>query len=286
MSQGFKGINLLPLRERFCDGQMVCRFLRPLSSGEPLVLAIPGGPGLSSRYLDPFMQTIAERVGANVATMDLPNHGESVVSSSAVLTYPDCLHLVARAVQEIQTRSGALFVFGQSMGARLAFDLLAELDKAPDGTLLTGFPFKFEISSRLISTLNELPLESEEGPDAERIHAQNWKKMLPVYASQPLAPEVFDALAMREKVPNGHDMLRDTPDIGAVAELIPRNAPLLIVEATNDPVVPDGNWETLRSLLPHATFTCMENVGHFPMVEDGEATLGAFADFMKLGARS
>lgn len=286
MSQEFKGITLLPLREKFCEGQIVCRFLRPLSSGEPMVLVIPGGPGLSSRYLDPFMQTIAERVGVNVATMDLPNHGESVVNSSAVLAYPDCLHLVAQAVQEIQRRTGALFLFGQSMGARIAFDLLAELDKAPDATLLTGFPFKFEISSRLISTLNELSLESEEGPDAERIHAENWKKILPVYVVQPLAPEVFSALATREKVPNAHDMLRDTPAIDAVAEQIPQDARLLIVEAVKDPVVPDGNWETLRSLLPHATFTRMENVGHFPMVEDGETTLRVFTDFMKLGARS
>lgn len=272
---------LLPLRETFCDGQMVCRLLRPLNPNESLVLAIPGGPGLSSHYLDPFMRTLSERTGVNVATLDLPNHGGSKITThSDPLSYAQCLSFVKQSIEAIQKQSKALVVFGQSFGARLAFDLLADLEKAPLATLLTGFPYVFQISSRLISRLNDLPLKSEEGPNAEKIHAENWKKILPVYTVKPLAEGVFNALATREELSDGHKMLQDAPPIEKIAKDITSDASILIIEAHQDPVVPDANWKILRSLLPNATFAPIDDVGHFPMAEKPDDVVTAFSAFI------
>lgn len=276
------GSLLLPLRETFCNGQMVCRLLRPLNPNESLILAIPGGPGLSSRYLDPFMRSLSERTGLNVATLDLPNHGDSKITSHGdPLSYAQCLSFIKQTVEEMQKQSKALLIFGQSFGARLAFDLLADLEKAPAVTLLTGFPYVFQISSGLISRLNDLPLQSEEGPDAEKIHAENWKKILPVYAVKPLSQEVFDALATREEVPNGHSMLQGAPPVENVSEKIREPNSILIIQAEQDPVVPDENWIMLRNLLPHATFFPLEDVGHFPSAENPGAVLEAFSNFVR-----
>ena len=270
--------NLLPVRETFCNGKIVCRFLRQVTTSEPTIVAIPGGPGLSSRYLDPFMRKLSERTGANVATMDLPNHGESKVSDGA-LTYMECLSYVRQSIEEIQKKSKSLIVFGQSFGARLAFDLLSELDQVPSATLLTGFPYVFRVSSTLIARLNDLPLESEEGPEAEKIHAENWKKILPVYAVKPLPEDIFNALAKREEVRDGHKMLEGAHPIEEVAKAID-GASILIIEAESDLVVPDNNWEVLRTHLPTATFAKVEGVGHFPSAEDPEAVLRAFSAFI------
>ena len=276
------GSLLLPQRETFCNGQMGCRLLRPLNPNELLILAIPGGPGLSSRYLDPFMRALSERTGLNVATLDLPNHGESKVTSHGdPLSYVLCLSFIKQAVEEMQKQSKALVIFGQSFGARLAFDLLAGLEKVPTATLLTGFPFVFQVSSGLISRLNDLPLQSEEGPDAEKIHAENWKKILPVYAAKPLSKEAFNALAIREEVPDGHRMLQDAPPIEEIVKGITSDASILIIEAHQDPVVPDDNWKVLRGLLPNATFATVDNVGHFPVAESPEDVLVAFSNFIR-----
>lgn len=272
---------LLPLREKFCDGQITCRLLRPLGKEETVIVAIPGGPGLSSRYLDPFMGKLSKVTGANVATMDLPNHGESKLSANGTLSYTQCLGFVRRAVEEIQAKSQSIAIFGQSFGARLAFDLLAELKETPSATLLTGFPYIFQVSSRLIERLNKLPLQSEEGPEAEKIHAENWKTILPVYAVKPLSSEAFNALATREEVPNGHGMLQGAPPIEEVAEKLKTPQSILIIQADEDPVVPDDNWNILKSLLPEANFVELEGVGHFPMAESPEAVLEAFYDFAK-----
>ena len=278
---------LLPATEAFCNGQIICRFLRAQAPKDLLIVAIPGGPGLSSIYLDPFMANLAERTGANVAVMDLPNHGASLIKEvTTPLSYIQCRGFVKKAVEEISRKTPSVVLFGQSFGARLTFDLLAELEMPPLAAFLTGFPYIFEISSALEAKLNELPLEPEEGPRAEEIHAENWRKILPLYTVQPVTGEVSEALATRVEVPGGHLMLQDVPPIEDVAKAINPTIPMVVIEAQLDPVVPDNNWNVLRSLLSDASFKKLENVGHFPMVEKPEEVLGAFSELIARSRRN
>lgn len=268
----------LPVKVSFCDGQIVCHFLRTPQPNDTLVLAIPGGPGLSSLYLDFFMGLVAERLGVNVATMDLPNHGDShLKNQSTPIFYPQCLDFVTKAVEEISHRVRSLILFGQSFGARLAFDLSASLETPPHATLLTGFPYTFQISTALATRLDALPLETEVGAFAAQKRSDNWRKILPLYTVKPLASEIFEALATRAMVPNEYQMLEGAPQIQSIAKTVSPKHHMTIVEAVLDPVVPDNNWEVLRSLLPHASFVEIINVGHFSMVERPQEVLSVIS---------
>jgi pimeloyl-ACP methyl ester carboxylesterase len=131
----------LPMHHFYCQEQIACRFLRSPSKNEPLVITIPGGPGLSGNYLDNFLIDLAQHANINVGIMDLPNHGESVLSLTKLpLTYKNCFDLTNSMLNELAQQAKELILFGQSFGARLAFDLLAFSHTKIIGGFLTAFP--------------------------------------------------------------------------------------------------------------------------------------------------
>lgn len=270
--------------QRYCEGEMTARFVRPPHANDSLVLTVPGGPGLGSRYLDPFLEELSRKTGLNVGLLDLPNHGDSVVSASKLpLSYEECLKLVSKAIVEIGAQTGGLFLFGQSFGARLVFDFLAASAQPIKGAIFAGFPYVFRNSSALTQKLENVELEAEDVIDLEEAFARNWRKILPHYLPRPLSPEVFQALASGTKWIGNEKMLEDAPAIESVAKCLsakhalPR---LVVFQGEFDEVVPDKNLAALMSLLPAAHFHKITGAGHFPMVEEMPKTLDAFSNFV------
>jgi pimeloyl-ACP methyl ester carboxylesterase len=257
---------------------MTARFLFPLSAERATILCIPGGPGLGSSYLDPFMVELAKSADVNAGILDLPNHGASLVRPERLpLSYEDCIRLVHSAVAEIAHATGALFLFGQSFGARVAFDLLPSLPGLR-GAILAGFPYVFQMSDSMLERIGALDLEPLDN-DPDGAFARNWKKIFPLYTTEPLPMPVAAALAAGTRWVGNERMLENVPAIEPIARNLSQLAPaipLLILQGESDAVVPDGNWETLRELVPAARFAMINGAGHFPMVEKPEATLSEF----------
>ncbi|MDE2142371.1 MAG: alpha/beta hydrolase [Elusimicrobia bacterium] len=278
-----------PLREHYplVDGQMFCAARRPFSRGESVVVTIPGGPGLSGDYLQPFLAKLSEATALNTALLDLPNHGRSVIKPEAMpLTYSGCLKLLDSALHEISGKCGGIVLFGQSFGARLAFDLLATSGIKFRGAVLTGFPYQFEISKALLRKLGSLELEAFTGsPKDEEVFARNWRKLIPHYTAQPLATEVFEQLASGTRWAGNDAMIEAPPSLESVAAIInaqPAAATrVLILQGSADPVVPDRNTEALKRVIPAARFREVPEAGHFVMIEKPEPTLSAMADFIR-----
>ena len=279
---------LLAHKKQLCDGRLTARFLRQVPNQEPLVVCIPGGPGLGSSYLDPFMFQLAQRASVNTGILDLPNHGESAATEGS-LTYPECADLVGRAVLELISNSQCLFLFGQSFGARLVFDLLPKLGSL-GGAILTGFPYAFQNSEGLLEKIGNLSLEPLENPaEPDAVFARNWKKIFPLYTTRPLAPTIADALSTGTRWSGNDRMLENVPPIERTVEALSHNAaipPILILEGDADGVVPDDNFDTLKRLVPYAKFERVRDAGHFPMVEQKEQVLSALTAFISAARKS
>lgn len=269
-------MNYLPIKKQFRAGMMVARFLREPSQDEMLLVGIPGGPGLSGRYLDPFMVSLSSALKCNVGMVDLPNHDESPESPG--LHYSECLEYVAKTLKEIQGQCKEFLLFGQSFGARLAFDAVSSQDVSPKALMLCGFPYKFQSSAKLYQQLEQLSLQPLEGNNIEQRFADNWRKIIPSNLKSPISDADNQALGAGTKWIGNEHMLEGAPTLDGKHIFSFRIA---ILEGEHDLVVPDGNLETLTYLLPEARIYKIAGAGHFPMIEKPRETIGAFSDFLR-----
>jgi pimeloyl-ACP methyl ester carboxylesterase len=273
----------LPLKLRYLNNEIACRFLRKPSSYEPLVMAIPGGPGLSGQYLDHFLIQLSEYMNINVGIFDLPNHGESVLTLTKLpLSYQDCHDLVIQTLKEIANLSDKIIIFGQSFGARLAFDALTSLKEQLAGAFLTGFPYEFQMSKKMQDKINLFPMDSKDDLGLEEYFAKSWINMLPHCTYHPLPSDIFNALISDLKLSGNEHILDDVPSIEVSAAILSQQLALPkigILQGCSDGVVPDDNILKLKSIVPYAQYYEIEKCGHFPMVEKSEETLRAFSQF-------
>lgn len=271
----------LPIKQLHCQGQIVGRYMRVLSSAEPLILTIPGGPCLSSQYLDNFLIKLSSALKVNVGVIDLPNHGDSnIASENFPLTYPKCLNLLKQLLIEFANQHIKLILFGQSLGARLAFDLIAQTDIQIGGSFLTGLPYQFQMSDGLLKKIKNVDLGQSEKNDNQ---VRAWKKILPFYTYAPLAKEISVLLVSDMKFSGNEHLLDDVPSIETSAEAVLKKysmPPIMIVQGDKDGVVPDNNLLKLKKIIPSASFVELQNCGHFPMLENPEKTLEEFSKFM------
>ena len=269
----------LPVKRKYCGNEMTFRFLNPPSKNEYLVLTIPGGPNLSGTYLDPFLVRLAERTNINVGILDLPNHGESKgLGKERKFSYEDCCELLRRAICELTEDCTNLILFGQSFGARLAFDLLARLEIKISGLFLTGFPHKFEHSTDFENKFNELEINPNDGP---RI---NLKKKFSVYTVVPFPDELLFAINSELRKEENSAMLEETPSITDSAEFIVRNkknTPITILEGDSDLIIPDNNLLELKRIIPQASCITIKKTGHYLLWLKGQKKLvDIFSSFL------
>lgn len=268
---------------RYVGGQIACRSLRPFKASERTILTIPGGPGLGNSYLEPFLMELAKRTGLNVALVDLPNHGESIVAKNdPPLDYRRTVELLRFWLKQVVKDTGGVVLFGQSLGARLAFDLLANHAARVQAAVLTGFPCRFENSTALSARLANVTFEDlTEGPEDEERFARNWRKVLPFYTPQSLPREAAEALASGTKWRGNEHMLDGAPSLDDVAAgNSDSKQAVLVIQGAQDMVVPDGNLAALKGALPKAEFREIPDAGHFVMVEKPEQTAELIRAFL------
>lgn len=268
----------LPIGKNYYQNEVACRFLHHPVEKKCLIMTIPGGPGLSGTYLDHFLFDLANRIDVNVGILDLPNHGKSrILRKKDNLLYKDCLKMVISTINEISRDFGNLVLFGQSFGARLAFDALAESEAKIMGLFLTGFPYKFEHSSSLINKINNFHSDEEN----LKKHAEG---IFSLYTVIPFSTELIQAITSEVCKEENGKMLDETPEIEVSAEFIRKNkihVPIFVLEGDSDIVIPDDNLLRLKEIIPHASFKKIKNCGHFVMIENEEETIKNFSSFIE-----
>jgi len=256
---------------------------KPLKN-ESLIIFIPGGPCLSGKYLEYFAYTLSQQNEMNVGLLSLPNHDDSILDGTELpLSYQRCLEFVREMLDEVNIYTNKLILFGQSFGARLAFDLLGYYEKNIPSVFLTGFPYQFEISSTLLNKLESLENITDSNNSEEFNFQKTWENMLPFYSYSSLPPDILEILSSNTRYKGNQKILNYVPPIEETINRLEKRKSqhhIAILQGENDLVVPDNNIEKLKSLIPQAQYFLIEKCGHFAMIEQQQKTLEAFSDFM------
>src|SRR5579885_542389 len=136
--------DVLPHSSAVGKERLAVRSLAPIGSTSDLLLTLPGGPGLSGRYLDSFLASLDLGDSWNTAILDLPGHGLSTTNRK--IRYPELVEIIGDAVGAVRSSHERVLLWGHSLGGRLVLDISG--NQRIERAVLTGTPARFEPSSR------------------------------------------------------------------------------------------------------------------------------------------
>jgi pimeloyl-ACP methyl ester carboxylesterase len=237
-----------------------------------------------------------------VAHWDYRGHGQSEVSAKgdyALRVHVDDLERITREVMARGDGRPPHHV-GFSMGVRVVLELYRRRPElVPSMTLIAGGPATPDPSAwflRLVGGRDMLgramrtltPLVPVASPLVHRVLASRLAYPLGrvtglLRARAPRADIQELTLALARMDPRGYWMmmrgLLEAPSSWDVLPLV--RVPTLLVAAKNDLLVPMGEMERMRQLLPHARWLLVEDAGHAGLVEAGTEIAEAVRHFLR-----
>ena len=240
----------LPIPQSFCNGHISARFLRPVRKYETLIVAVPGGPALPSRYLDAFMLGLSKHLGANVGVIDLPNHGGSVIPFDKLpLRYSGCVSYVSRTLRELSFITDKLVIIGHHSGARMILDMIVQQGCRTRAVVLINTPGGTCSMSRWKASILQLFSSGICNEEAGDLAAEvKWDGNEQVFDS---APSLRDTL------------IKVGPDT--------QRPPMFFLDGENNSLEQDDLFRVLQILFPEAVHTKIPHSNGFSMLENPEA---------------
>jgi pimeloyl-ACP methyl ester carboxylesterase len=257
--------------QKFLGGLINVRLSEPLTRGSKVLLGIPGGPGISGRYMDDITQTIAKRIGAVALVVDLPNHdGSGRLRRDGDLSYPEARSMLVDLLRELHQYGVEIVLFGHSMGAAIALDLLKTMAVPIKKTILISMPITWDGSEDFANFARSVAAEEESWPTEEEFKTW-WKKVLPCYFYRKPTAHETELLAGRTFWISNESFAEDLPSATESAAFLKDKdllKDILYMEGERELVLPKDNFARVKIALPGAEAHRLERTGHFPMLED------------------
>lgn len=273
-------------QSRLADNAINVRYAKEPNGNGQLVLVIPGGPGISGKYLDAFTLELSRRLEqSDVAILDLPHHDASrVAGRTENLTYPEVRELMVKAVAELAAQNKSIVLVGHSLGALIAMDLVAHSPIKFEKVVLADIPTTFDVSKEFSDGLRKAGVADEVAWPTEQSFSVWWGKIIPLYFKrQPTAEEV--ALLNSETYWLGNERFTDNaPAFALLAKSFETKGVIertYYLEGERDLLPPDGNFQTVKAALPGVKAELIADTGHFPMLEAPELTVEKVVNFIK-----
>ena len=240
----------LPIPQFFSNGHIAGRFLRPLRKYESLVIAVPGGPALPSRYLDEFMLGLSQHLSANVGVIDLPNHGSSVIPFDKLpLRYASCMSYISRTLRELSLLTDKLVIVGHHTGARMILDMIVQQGCRTRAVILIDTPGGTCTMNRWKADVLQLFSSGISQGEATNLAAEiKWDGNEQIFER---APSLRDTL------------LKVNPDT--------QRPPMLFLGSEKDNLDQDDLFQVLQTLFPQAVHTKIPHTNGFSMLENPDA---------------
>ncbi len=266
---------------------------RERGSGTPILL-LAGGPGFSSRYLEPVADSLAS--GWRAVLFDQRGTGASLaaLADSADMTLPNCIEDL-EAVREALGQD-RLIVLGHSYGGMLAMAWATEHPEHVRALVLLGSggpDFEFaswfndNIAMRLRPEDRELGKKWRDSTlvaaDPDQAALERFKAKVPGYffdhdagvaARSMFAPGDYHLWV--NAVLFDH-MQRDGFDLKPA--LARCTAPVLVLQGRQDPVG-ELTAMSIQSAMPGAKVTFLERCGHLPWIEKPAEMYAALREFL------
>ncbi len=267
---------------------------RELGRGRPL-LVLSGGPGFSSEYMRP----VAERLSRTCRCILLDQRGTGRSHMEAItpqnMTLALCIADLDALRESLHLERWSLL--GHSWGGMLAMAYAAAHPDRVDALLLIGpggtdLSFRSYFGDNIRMRLLPEDLEASThwhdptvlAADPRRAAVEQLKAMLPGYVynrafvaglRQAFTPEGFTSEVFRTLMA---DLEKQGYDLHLPLQRFHR--PTLILQGRQDPV---GEATALRTheIIAGSTLRWVEKSGHFPWVEQPEATYTALEEFLR-----
>lgn len=263
-------------------------------TGTPVVL-LAGGPGFSSRYLEPVGDSLATEWRA--VLLDERGTGASIatIADSAAMTLPNCIE----DIEALRTKLGEerLIVLGHSYGGMLAMAWAAAHPEHVRGLVLldSGGPdfeftswFNDNIDMRLRPEDRELSRKWRDSTlvaaDPDQAALERFKAKVPGYffnreagvkSREMFAPGDYhiwvNAVLFDHMQRAGYDLKPTLKNC---------TAPALILQGRQDPIG-DLTAVSIRDALPKSKLVFLERCGHLPWVEKPVEMYASLREFLR-----
>lgn len=266
-------MSILPYEFELVSKKLVARCRHEIEPNSPLIVGVPGGPGISGKYLDQFIGELGDRYQMNTLVLDLPNHSSHPgLLVDPFLNYPGTVEILRQAFEALSQHE--LIVLAHSFGARLMIDLFSLINVKINFTVMMSLPASYETSTEYSDRvfkggLSNLKIGSEED------FAHYWKGILPFYFHESTArlarsPTLTDGTCW-EKTTRMTEMTPTIEDSAARVKGMPTSfSSILYLEGADDLRLAFGNVDRLKKNFLHWEYQTLSNTGHFPMLERPE----------------
>lgn len=252
---------------KFVHGTVHTRIGSDLAAGSKLLLGIPGGPGIQGRYMDQITTSLADRIGAIPMVVDLPNHDSSTrINSGVPMVYSEARTMLIELLHELTASGSTLVLFGHSLGAVIALDLLSSQKVPIEKTILVGMPIEFERNPAFTRFL----VESGAPEFADEPGFANWwKAVLPAYFFRKATQQELDLLTNRTFWFANAQFTEGMPSARQIASTLKRELikSLIYIEGEKEIVIPHDNFKRVADAFPTISKSIISETGHFPMLE-------------------
>lgn len=269
------------IEQTFCDGVVSTRLARALNSEESLVVCVPGGPGITGRYMDDMAAAIASDCGLNVLVLDLPNHDSSKRFRGPTLPmeYIEAQEILLKFFDEIRGKYSTMMLLGHSLGGVIALDLLAN-GVCANGVVLISVPYTFSTKDEFRSLLERLNGGSKDWHNEEEF-VKWWSRILPGYFySQPSADAARILTSKTFHMPN-KQFLKGLPTAEeSLRSVSISEGKCLYVEGEKEWILPPRNLEDMCGALKQRDLKKVKGAGHFIMLEKKDDLLALIAPFV------
>ena len=231
----------------------------------PQTVVMVHGLGASSRQLQGFTDELASE-GCPTLLFDLPGFADG--RSAETYTIDVMENDLSRRIDELSNDTPVV-ILGNSMGGLLAMRYaIAHQDKVA-GLILVAPAFWSEeglpVSGQQLVTLADPQTPSDMRSYLDRV----WSD----------ASAVDIDLALREhRSVNVNGAIQDlAPSLATGEAGIPESVlqnlsvPVLIIQGTDDGIVPPALSQSLNGILPYSEFVLIEDAGHWPQMEQPDA---------------
>jgi len=269
---------------RSSDGRLVEMVLyRPTDSrrrylDQPMLVALPGGPGSGIRYLCSTLDEVGDRAHMEVAYLNLPGPHCLARSGEDAWCWIELLEgIISRLLESRHDKRVVLF--GHSFGAFLALMAGIRMQSLNGLILCGGLPampnnplagFKNDDAGQL-AALSEVMQGLAADDEAYR---QGWEKFLPLLLAKPDDDETGTMLLgdlgmCRQTHANGLRAIGQFDYRQLLGEV---DCSTLVITGDQDRLTPMSAWNPHVPMLTERgwDFSLIPDAGHFPTHENGD----------------
>lgn len=266
--------------ELLASTNIAVRSISELRGDASLVIGVPGGPGISGRYLDRSVEQLAGRLNINGAVIDLPNHGQSgrISPSSDSFQYDEAREMLSNLFSRFEARSNKLIIYGHSLGAVIGMDLMSLFPALVQAAIFISAPTLFVSSPGFETFLRSInALDTTWTNEAE--FSVWWRKIIPAYFVRAVSRDELELLAHPTYWIGNEHFNEGIPSFAGIASKLSSQGQvrrILYFEGEKELVLPENNFAEVKRSLPGVDAVKLQGAGHFPMMDDSGFIVESF----------